>query len=126
MIERNAGPVRTGDPETSHMAAAVVGPSIRTVRARVLLLLSGADADNGLTHDELIALYRKYGARLGWRPASDSSIRTRCSELVRDGEAERVPDAEARSRFGRPAVLWRAVVVHKEKTIVDKPVDGVA
>ena len=126
MIERDAGPVRTGDPETSHMAAAVVGPSIRTVRTRVLLLLSGADADNGLTHDELIALYRKRGRLLGWPPASDSSIRTRCNELFKDGEVERVPDTLGKSRAGNTSLLWRAVVVHKEKTIVDKPVDGVA
>jgi hypothetical protein len=108
------------------MAAAVVGPSIRTVRARVLLLLSGADADNGLTHDELIALYRKRGRLLGWPPASDSSIRTRCNELWKDGEVEKVPDLAGKSRAGNTSLLWRAVPVHNEKTIGDKPVDGAA
>jgi hypothetical protein len=126
MIERNAGPVRTGDPETSHMAAAVVGPSIRTVRARVLLLLAMPDADNGLTHDELIALYRRRGRLLGWPPASDSSIRTRCNELWKDGEVERVPETAGKSRAGNTSLLWRAADVQREKTAGDKPVDGVA
>ena len=125
-MERNAGPVRNGDPETSHMAAAVVGPSIRTIRARVLLLLAGADADNGLTHDELIALYRRRGRLLGWPAVADSSIRTRCNELFKDGEVERVPDTAGKSRAGNTALLWRAAAVHREKTNGDKPVDGAA
>jgi hypothetical protein len=87
---------------------------VATVRSRVLAILTASsEARDGLTHDGLIALYRKYAMRLGWPPASDSSIRTRVSELVRDGEVERVPVTAGQSRFGRAAILWRAVPVQK-------------
>jgi hypothetical protein len=119
------GPVRNTDPITSHLAAADVGPSITTVRRRVGALLAAApEAAGGLTHDQLIALYRAYAGRLGWPPASDSSIRTRCNELVRDGEAERVPADLGRSRFGRAALLWRAVDVQRKKTAGGQGLDG--
>lgn len=124
-MERITGPVRAGDPATSHYAAADVGPSISTVRSRVLALLRAApEAADGVTHDQLIGLYRKYGHRLGWPPASDSSVRTRCSELLRDGEVERVPDTAARSRFGRPALLWRAASVQNIETVAADSLDG--
>jgi hypothetical protein len=106
-MERKTGPVWSADPWTSHYAAADVGPSISTVRSRVLLILSRAEG--GLTHDALIKIYRRFADRGVWPPASDSSIRTRCNELVKDGEVERVPDAAARSNYGRPSLLWRAV-----------------
>jgi hypothetical protein len=119
------GPVRNTDPITSHLAAADVGPSIVTVRRRVAALLAAApEAADGVTHDQLIALYRKYAVRLGWPPASDSSIRTRCNELVRDGEAERVPADVGRSRFGRLALLWRAVSVQNKETAGGQVLDG--
>lgn len=109
-------PVRNTDPWTSHAAAADVAPMVSTVRSRVLGILSAApDALEGVTHDGLITLYRQYALRLGWPPASDSSIRTRVAELVRDGEVERVPDDAGRSRFGRAALLWRVVPVQKEE-----------
>lgn len=119
------GPVRNTDPITSHLAAADVGPSITTVRRRVLGLLTAApEAADGVTHDQLIGLYRKYAVKLGWPPASDSSIRTRCNELVRDGEAEKVPSDVGRSRFGRPALLWRVVPVQNLETAGPEPLDG--
>jgi hypothetical protein len=115
-------PVRNTDPWTSHAAAADVAPTVSTVRSRVLGILSAApDALEGVTHDGLITLYRQYALRLGWPPASDSSIRTRVNELVRDGEVERVPDDAGRSRFGRPALLWRVVPVQNRET---ENVDG--
>lgn len=110
-------PTRGTDPWTSHAAAADVAPSITTVRSRVHSILVGApEARDGITHDGLITLYRKYALRLGWPPASDSSIRTRCHELVIDGVAEQVPDAPGKSRFGRAALLWRAVPVQFSET----------
>lgn len=108
-MDRKTAPVRTGDPWTSHAAAAGVTPSMDTVRARVLSILAKPWAAEGLTHDQLIAEYRRHADRLGWPPASDSSIRTRCNELLKDGEVEAVPDTAGRSRFGRPSLLWRAV-----------------
>lgn len=112
-MDRQMGPVRHGHPETSYYAAADVGPTIPTVRARVLEILK--DHPDGLTHDDLMKLY---WAR-GW-PAADGSIRTRCKELVTDGEVERVPDRLGKSKFGRPSILWR--VVPEPKT--DQPWDG--
>jgi hypothetical protein len=117
MSSDSKAPVRNSDPWTSHAAAADVAPMVSTVRSRVLAILATSqEARDGVTHDGLIALYRKYAMRLGWPPASDSSIRTRCHELVRDGEAEQVPDTPGRSRFGRAALLWRAVPVQKAET----------
>lgn len=123
-MERKTGPVRAGDPSTSYAAAADVGPSISTVRARVLLILGAEEYAGGVTHDGLIAAYKRYALRLGWPPASDSSIRTRCSELLKDGEVEQVPDGDGRSRFGRAALLWRAVDVQRKKTAGPASIDG--
>lgn len=113
-MERKTGPVRNSDPATSHLAAAGVGPSISTVRGRVLELLKGQP--DGVTHDQLIALYRKQAFSLGWPPASDSSIRTRCNELWKDGEVERVQEVLGRSNFRRASLLWRAVDVQRKET----------
>lgn len=120
-------PVRKSDPATSHAAAAGVTVTASTVRDRVFAILAGSkDAADGVTHDQLIALYRGYALRLGWPPASDSSIRTRCNELLRDGDVERVPDVAGRSRFGRAALLWRAVPVQRKKTAGPDSLDGPA
>lgn len=115
-MEQNTARARNTDPETSHYAAANVGPLVTTVRSRVAAIFEAAANLEGLTHDQLIGQYRKYAGRLGWPPASDSSIRTRCNELVKDGKVERVPESVARSRFGRPALLWRAVSVQNNET----------
>lgn len=110
-------PTRNTDPWTSHAAALEVGPWVTTVRSRVLGILTAApEAADGLTHDQVIALYRKYAIRLGWPPASDSSIRTRVNELVREGDVEQVPDDTGKSKYGRAALLWRAVPVQREET----------
>lgn len=114
-MEQKTAPVRNTDPATSHLAAADVARRVSTVRSRVAAILA-AQYPAGLTHDALIAGYKKYALRLGWPPASDSSIRTRCNELWRDGEVERVEDATGKSRHGRTAILWRAVSVQNKKT----------
>lgn len=108
---------RKTDPMTSHAAAADVAPRRVTVKWAVLAVFNGApDAQAGVTHDQLIALYRKYQPRLGWPMASDSSIRTRCRELVRDGLVVEVKDAGAKSNYGRRAILWRAADVQRTET----------
>jgi hypothetical protein len=101
---------RKTDPWTSHAAAGEDPGPRSTVRSRVLGLLTAApEARDGITHDGIITLYRKYQMRLGWPPATDSSIRTRVSELVEAGLVEAIPDAAGKSRYGRAALLWRAV-----------------
>lgn len=112
---------RRTDPGTSHAAAAAVRPLRTTVRSRVEAILTATAAGSaGMTHDEIIAAYRRYSLRLGWPAASDSSIRTRCKELARDGLVEQVPpdsrDALGQSRFGRPSVRWRAASVQNSET----------
>lgn len=106
---------RRGDPATSHDAAASLDPlDLGTIRGRVLALLRLAP--EGLTHDQLISAYRRQAFKLGWPNASDSSIRTRCSELAKDGEVGRAPDLLGRTRSGRGSIIWRAVVVQNSKT----------
>jgi len=111
MTHPGHGLARNSDPATSHAAAAAVDldPRRVTIKYAVLAVLNGApDAQQGVTHDQLIALYRKYQPRLGWPRASDSGIRTRCRELVREGLVEQVPDTLGKSRYNRGAILWRA------------------
>jgi hypothetical protein len=101
---------RNTDPDTSHAAAADAESRATTIRDRVMAVMAAApEARDGITHDQLITLYRKYAMRLGWPPASDSGIRTRCNELWKDGHVERIENARGKSRFRRDAVLWRAV-----------------
>lgn len=114
---------RRTDPGTSHAAAA--GISVRkmsTVRSRVLAVLNGRRAleRGGLTHDEIIAEYKGYSLRLGWPRATDSSIRTRCNELWRDGEVVKVEDSTGKSGLGNAALLWRAAGVQSSETSGDK------
>ncbi|UXE05394.1 helix-turn-helix DNA binding domain protein [Arthrobacter phage Renna12] len=117
MTSKGRAVARKTDPGTSHAAAAKVTLGRTTVRSRVLAIFTAATSSrDGLTHDQLIAEYRGFAARLGWPPASESSIRTRCNELWRDGLVERVPDADAKSRFGNAAILWRAVSVQISET----------
>lgn len=112
---------RATDPATSHAAAAEAVERTRTIRERVALIL-GAAGPAGLTHDEIIGHYRRQAARLGWKPASDSGIRTRVRELVAAGAVERVPAEIGRSRYGRASIVWRAVSVQGSET--ERPMEG--
>lgn len=90
---------RRTDPITSWAAtwADSGDPKLRNV------ILSALETFGPLSHDQLIDLV---GAV---RPVSPSGVRTRTHELVGLGLVERVPDMQTRSRFGRTALLWRAV-----------------
>lgn len=105
-------PVRRTDPDTSKRVAAAPGPRRNRPRVRdaVLAMLRGIGP---MTHDQIIAhMEHAHGERPDvWPPASPSSVRTRVSELVRDGLVERVPDAAGKSTYGNAAILWRAVTV---------------
>lgn len=99
---------RTADPITSHLAEVKAARTAATVRERVLLLIR----DHGpVTHDRLVRLHQRHHVDDDWPPATASSIRTRCSELVRDGLVERVPDALGQSDARHAATLWRARIV---------------
>lgn len=103
-------PARTADPATSHEAAAKAVKRRPKVRPAVHQVIT----ENGpLTHDGIVAAYHARSlTTAGWPAASASSIRTRVSELVRDGLVEAVPDETSRSSMGNRAHLWRAVVVY--------------
>ena len=91
-------PVRRGDPLTSHAAAAQAVRGRPRVREQVLAALR----DHGpMTHDQIMTHVN----------ASPSGVRTRVSELVRDGEVEAVPGQLGRSDMGNRALIWRATNV---------------
>lgn len=103
-------PVRTTDPDTSHQAAAKAVANRPRIRDCVFAVIAEA-GPAGITHDALVVAYHRKMAQIhGWPPASASSIRTRCSELVRDDLVESVPDHVERSALGNRARLWRAVI----------------
>jgi hypothetical protein len=88
---------RRSDPPTSHAAAAAITPKLRPLQLRVLALFVEAGP---MTQHALIDRYRdRHGA------ARESTVRTRCSELVR---LRLLADTGARVRLpnGRSAVRW--------------------
>ncbi|ANC31465.1 hypothetical protein [Isoptericola dokdonensis] len=98
---------RRTDPDTSHDAAADVRRRRTIVRDCVLAIMR--EAPEPLTHERIVGRFRqRAGTRIGWPAATDSSVRTRVHELVRDGLVERVPGAHGTSTTGRRAALWRA------------------
>lgn len=93
--------VRPTDPETSFEAADAIEPHLRLLQERVLQLFH----DFGpMTQHALIDLYRE---RHGHAP--ESTIRTRCAELV---EVGLIADTGARRLLpsGRRAVIWQRTV----------------
>jgi hypothetical protein len=88
---------RTTDPVTSHMAAASLKTADK-VRTRVLGLMKGLIAS---THHELIATYRAMFEDM----TTDSSIRTRCKELVAAGYIEN-SGRMIKLPSGRSAIVW--------------------
>lgn len=114
MTTTTSARARKGDPGTSWESARTV--EVGNTRERVLSLLIAA-GDDGITHDRLIALHRRKHALVPeWPEASDQSIRSRCAELVEDGQAEAVPDSYATTVYGRRMRRWRAVPVQNYET----------
>ena len=107
MSERRAR-ARSGDRSTSHAAAASINPD--TVRGRVLTMLRNrCGAAARFTLDDAVRWYGDAAALHDWPRASDSSVRTRVSELVADGYVQ--PDSErGRNASGRSVTLFRVVV----------------
>lgn len=99
-------PVRPTDPQTSYDAAVKAVAGASRVRPVVLAIL--VDADEPMTHDEIISAYRM---RLYTHPetpkASDSGIRTRLRELYAGGLVEKA-EARGKSAYGNSATLWQA------------------
>ena len=92
---------RTGDPYTSHLAAASV-KEISAAQAR-LLALYGQFGD--LTDTELARHYQLFVDEHTFPPISPSGLRSRRHELV---EAGRIYDTGIRARTpsGRACIAW--------------------
>lgn len=94
---------RTTDPQTSHIAAALVTPRAGTIRDEVLEIARGLP--HGFTHRDMVALYAYRVRHMGAPPTTDSSVRTRVHELV---EAGHLHDGGRRmtSPHGRTEIIW--------------------
>lgn len=90
---------RRSDPFTSHAAAA----SVLDLTATQRYILEAFGNGNGFTDDELI---KYYGSTYGLvHPASDSSIRSRRSELVDMGKVMDTGSTRP-TPFGRASTVW--------------------
>lgn len=94
---------RRTDPDTSHAAAASI-ENLNARQAAVLACFRHSAACVGLTDDDL---RRLYDSLLIGPKQTDSSLRTRRSELVRSGL---VIDSGRRRQLptGRTAIVWKA------------------
>ena len=90
------------DPETSHQAARSVGPW--EAKQIAILTLFRNFGQDGFTNEKLVEAYRDLGMGLPWQ--SDSGIRSRKAELVKQG---RIIDSGERRKTiaGRNAIVWR-------------------
>lgn len=92
---------RHTDPQTSHDAAATV-KNITQTKQHILQILSLGDR----TDEELISKYKIWGEANGWKPISESGIRSRRADLVKaglvidSGKTKTLPT-------GRQAIIWR-------------------
>lgn len=104
-------PVRATDPQTSRDAAATAVTRRPLVRDAILRVLGLLEPGTGYTHDLLHEALRRWHDRdpKHWPAVSPSGVRTRVSELVREGLVEPVPDAFGRSMMGNRAHEWRLV-----------------
>jgi len=99
--EERFAATRSLDPETSHQAPKSLG-DITSAQARVLRAIQGVP--EGFTHDELIKAVRSED---GAYSVTDSSIRTRCRELVDLGLVE-YAGRMRHSDHGNAARVWIA------------------
>ena len=95
----NRARARATDPWTSHSAA----DSIADVTPLQYRLLQCFDVEMAMTDEELVQVYaRTWG--ITW-PATDSSIRSRRSELV--GMGQLLPTNETRkTKAGHKSIVW--------------------
>lgn len=100
---------RTTDRDTSHAAAAQVEPKAQTIRDAVLeTIQTYAGPGNGFTLVDVVEWYtrRADNGRVPW--TTDSSVRTRVSELVRAGLVEDTKSKVTRDGT-RGMTLWALV-----------------
>lgn len=93
------------NPQTSVDAAEEALRGAASTRARILTIVK---LHGPLTSDDLVIHYQRYRALFGWKPVSDSGLRSRTVELSDDGLVKRMEAIYGLSRFGRRAQLWYA------------------
>jgi hypothetical protein len=93
---------RNTDPKTSHEAAASVKNLTRTQEYIMLLFKAKCEL---MTDEQLVAWYRWAEANMLAPTASESGIRSRRAELVREGY---LFDSGSREKLksGRNAIVW--------------------
>jgi len=100
---------RNTDPSTSHEAAAKVAKRAPTIRTAVLdTLRLYFPRPERFTLEEVVAVYRRRVERGAAPRTTDSSVRTRVSELVTLGEVRDTGEKIVlyTSRAGRRCILW--------------------
>ncbi len=92
---------RKTDPATSHEAAASItlGELSETKRGIVALLTL-----QDMTDEELFARYFQGAEKGYWNHASQSGVRSRRAELVRDGVVR--AKAYSKTKFNRTTTVW--------------------
>jgi hypothetical protein len=91
---------RKMDPFTSHLAASLI---MDTTTLQIRILHCFESCEGGLTDEELIVVYKRvWGISF---PATDSSIRSRRSELVNKGNV--IDTGKTRlTKAGNKSIVW--------------------
>lgn len=90
---------RNTDPFTSHIA-----PSSKTTRDTIRVNVLEVFKKYGpLTDEHLVAIYQNTD---NYAAATDQGIRTRRSELVREGLIDVKPGAFGTTKTGRRCIIW--------------------
>ena len=95
----NRAHARATDPWTSHSAA----DSIADVTPLQYRLLQCFDIEMAMTDEELVNVYARTWGKIC--PATDSSIRSRRSELVSMGQLLATNETR-KTRAGRQSIVW--------------------
>lgn len=110
--DSRVGPVaRTTDRATSHTAAKRAARGLTEKQLAVLDTFQRVGAIYVLTHETLIEAYHRRRADVpecSWYPTlTDSSVRTRCSELVELKYVYALDDQKGKTRAGSACTLWK-------------------
>lgn len=132
----HVGPAtRSTDPATSHAAARRAADRLTNKQLAVLDTFQRGKRNTTdtsaavMTHEQLVEKYNTIRRRVtscGWfPPLTDSSIRTRCKELVTLGYVQHVDDA-GRTAAGGAAARWAITPAGNNIDVTTKRTDNVA
>lgn len=92
---------RNSDPTTSHEAAAKVA-NTEIIKGIIVDILTIANA----TDTDIREAYLHLGNDYGWPKSTESSLRSRRAELVREGKVADSGDREVLAS-GRKSIVWK-------------------